>query len=238
MTRLTTYPHVVRTGYQTKPLCTNTQCVNTQIDPEVEVLAAAALVAGATPVVVGAAGAAPAVVAEDPIHAILRTCDETLLAARMISINVEGLDSLSAFSQLNGDSDVSEMLKRMAARPTAAGREIDSRHPTHSRWENQVVVKIDSFAKVLGTLFPSLLFPAMSSLPRLVQQQLNNERSVHPDVVVIQDRIGLVGGNSVVHHYFWRRARPPETTNLLLSWWIFILQNSRFYRCSHPPCWH
>ena len=42
----------------------------------------------------------------------------------MTFINVEGLDSLSAFTQLNGDSDVSEMLKCMATRPIAAGRVI------------------------------------------------------------------------------------------------------------------
>lgn len=43
----------------------------------------------------------------------------------MTFINVEGLDSLSAFTQeLNGDSDISEMSKRMAIRPSAARRVI------------------------------------------------------------------------------------------------------------------
>ena len=42
----------------------------------------------------------------------------------MTFINVEGLDSLSAFTQLNGDSDVSEMSKRTATRPIAARRVI------------------------------------------------------------------------------------------------------------------
>jgi hypothetical protein len=42
----------------------------------------------------------------------------------MTFINVEGLDSISAFIQLNGDSDVTEMAKRMAARPSVAGRVI------------------------------------------------------------------------------------------------------------------
>ena len=95
------------------------------MDPEAEVLAADA-VAGAGPVVAtAAAGIAPANVAEDPIHAVLRTCGVALLAARMTFINVEGLDSISAFIQLNGDSeDVTEMAKRMAARPSAAGRVI------------------------------------------------------------------------------------------------------------------
>ncbi len=49
-----------------------------------------------------------------------------LLAARMtFFINVEGLDLISAFLiQLNGDSDETEMAKRMAAWPSAAGRVI------------------------------------------------------------------------------------------------------------------
>ena len=79
----------------------------------------------ALPVVAAAAaGIAPANVAEDPIHAVLRTCGVALLAARMTFINVEGLDSISTFIQFNGDSDVIEMAKRMAARPSVAGRVI------------------------------------------------------------------------------------------------------------------
>ena len=69
-------------------------------------------------------GAAPDDVAEDPIHAVFRTCGVGLLAARMTFVNVEGLDSLSAFTQLNGDTDVTEMAKRMASRPAASGRVI------------------------------------------------------------------------------------------------------------------
>jgi hypothetical protein len=79
----------------------------------------------ALPVVAAAAaGIAPANIAEDPIHAVLRTCGVALLAARMTFINVEGLDSISTFIQFNGDSDVIEMAKRMAARPSVAGRVI------------------------------------------------------------------------------------------------------------------
>ena len=79
----------------------------------------------ALPVVAAAAaGIAPANVAEDPIHAVLRTCGVALLAARMTFLNVEGLDSISTFIQFNGDSDVIEMAKRMAARPSVAGRVI------------------------------------------------------------------------------------------------------------------
>jgi hypothetical protein len=75
------------------------------MDPEAEVLPADA-VAGAAPVIAAAAaGIAPANVAEDPIHDVLRTCGVAILAARMtFFINVEGLDSMSAFIQLNGDS--------------------------------------------------------------------------------------------------------------------------------------
>ena len=79
-------------------------------------------VAGAAPVIAAPAGIAPANVAEDPIHTVLRTCGVALLAASMTFINVEGLDLLSAFTQLNGNSDVTEMAKRMAARPAASGR--------------------------------------------------------------------------------------------------------------------
>ena len=93
------------------------------MDPEIEAIAAGA-VAAAAPVVAAAGGIAPANVAEDPIHAVLRTCGVTLLAARTTFINVEGLDSISAFTQLNGDTDVTEMAKRMASRPSAAGRVI------------------------------------------------------------------------------------------------------------------
>jgi hypothetical protein len=91
------------------------------MDPEAKVLAADAI-AGAAPVVT--AGIAPANVAEDPIHAHLRTCAVALLAACMTFINVEGLDLISAFIQLNGDSDVTEMARRMTARPSVAGRVI------------------------------------------------------------------------------------------------------------------
>jgi hypothetical protein len=94
------------------------------MDPEAEVLAAD-VVASAAPVVAAAtAGIAPVNVAEDPIHAVLRTCRVALLAARMTIINIEGHDSISAFIPLNGDSDVTEMTKRMAARLSATGRVI------------------------------------------------------------------------------------------------------------------
>jgi hypothetical protein len=90
------------------------------MDPEAKVLAADAL-AGAAPVVALATGIAPANVAEDPIHAVLRAYGVALLAACMTFINVEGLDSLPAFTQLNRkNSDTTEMAKRMATRLSAS----------------------------------------------------------------------------------------------------------------------
>jgi hypothetical protein len=71
---------------------------------------------------VAAAGAVAA--AEHPIHQVLRTCGVSSAAATMTFINIEGLDSLTAFAQLNGDSDVTEMAKCMASRPNTAGRVI------------------------------------------------------------------------------------------------------------------
>ena len=87
------------------------------MDPHVEELDAAAA---------GAAAAATGVVAaaENPIHQVLRTFGVTTLAARMTFINVKGLDELSAFAQLSGDADVTEMAKRMASRPSTVGRVI------------------------------------------------------------------------------------------------------------------
>ena len=121
VTRLTTYPLEVWTEHSNKPLHEH-KYIKSKMDSVAEVLAADA-VAGSAPVVAAAAAGivAPANVAEDPIHAALRTCGVALLAARMTFINVESLDSISAFIQLNGDSDVPEMAKRMAARPSAAG---------------------------------------------------------------------------------------------------------------------
>lgn len=89
-------------------------------------LADAAPGAGAAPVVAGAAGAAPppVIAVEDPIHEVLRTCGITVLASCMTFINVEGLDTLTAFAMMDGDTDVTEMAKCMAYRPTAADRVI------------------------------------------------------------------------------------------------------------------
>jgi hypothetical protein len=61
----------------------------------------------------------------NPVHDVLITCGITNIAHRMTFLNVEGLDSISAFASMSGDSDVTEMAKRMASRPNiAAGRVI------------------------------------------------------------------------------------------------------------------
>ena len=56
----------------------------------------------------------------NPVHEILTICGITTAANRETFINIEGLDSVEAFASMNGDSDVTEMAKRMASRPNAA----------------------------------------------------------------------------------------------------------------------
>ena len=58
----------------------------------------------------------PVVAAANPIHDVLALCGVNTAAARATFINIEGLDSIDAFAMLNGDSDVTEMAKRMASR--------------------------------------------------------------------------------------------------------------------------
>jgi hypothetical protein len=61
----------------------------------------------------------------NPVHNVLITRGITNLAHRMTFLNVEGLDLIAAFASMSGDSDVTEMAKRMASRPNkAAGRVI------------------------------------------------------------------------------------------------------------------
>ena len=77
--------------------------------------------------VAGAAGGEVAADAEppNPIHGVLTTCGITTASHRDVFINIEGLDSISAFTRISGDTDVTEMAKRMASRPNvAAGRVI------------------------------------------------------------------------------------------------------------------
>lgn len=63
-------------------------------------------------------------VAVNPIHNVLALCGVDTEEARAVFINVEGLNSVDAFAMLDGDKDVIEMAKRMAARDDAAGRVI------------------------------------------------------------------------------------------------------------------
>ena len=70
----------------------------------------------------GAAAGVVAVVAEppNPIHGVFKTCGITTASHRNVFINIEGLNSISAFTKISGDTDVTEMAKRMASRPNAA----------------------------------------------------------------------------------------------------------------------
>ena len=61
----------------------------------------------------------------DPVYEVLTICGITTAANCATFITFEGLDSLEAFASMNGDSDVTEMAKRMSSRPyPATGREI------------------------------------------------------------------------------------------------------------------
>ena len=52
----------------------------------------------------------------NPVHNVLNLCGVTAAASRQIFIDVEGLDSIDAFANLNGDNDVTEMAKRKLKR--------------------------------------------------------------------------------------------------------------------------
>ena len=85
------------------------------MDPQVKVLDAATA---------AVAAAGTVVAAKHPIQQVLSTCGVVTAAACMTFINVEGLHSRTAFAQLNGDADITEMAKRMAWSPSTAGRVI------------------------------------------------------------------------------------------------------------------
>jgi len=57
---------------------------------------------------------------EDPVHRVLEVCGITNNTARRTFINIEGLSNIEAFGAMSGDSDVTEMAKRMASRSSAA----------------------------------------------------------------------------------------------------------------------
>jgi hypothetical protein len=81
----------------------------------------------AEPVAAAVAEDAVVVQAEppNPIHDVFVTCGVTNAAHRSTLMDVEGLDSIAAFTSMSGDVDITEMAKRMASRPSvAAGRVI------------------------------------------------------------------------------------------------------------------
>ena len=59
-----------------------------------------------------------------PVHNLLNFCGVTAAVSDQIFIDVEGLDTIVAFANLNGDNDVTEMAKRMASQTAAVGRVI------------------------------------------------------------------------------------------------------------------
>jgi hypothetical protein len=60
----------------------------------------------------------------NPVHNVLNICGVTVEASRQIFIDIDGLHSIDAFAYLNGDSDVTEMAKRMACCTSTVGRVI------------------------------------------------------------------------------------------------------------------
>ena len=63
----------------------------------------------------------PPAVAINPIHGVLQVCGVNAVASRDIFINMEGLDSIESFALLSGDTDVTEMAKRMSSRSVNGG---------------------------------------------------------------------------------------------------------------------
>ena len=61
----------------------------------------------------------------NPIHDVFVTCGVTNAAHRATLIEIEGLDSIAAFTSMSGNVDITEMVKRMASQPSvASGRVI------------------------------------------------------------------------------------------------------------------
>ncbi|KAI2497401.1 hypothetical protein MHU86_9792 [Fragilaria crotonensis] len=57
---------------------------------------------------------------ENPVHRVLQICGIANNANRLTFLNIEGLDTIEAFGSMSGDTDVTEMAKRMAARSSVA----------------------------------------------------------------------------------------------------------------------
>ena len=69
-------------------------------------------------------GAVAPIPPANPVHGVNAVCGILTNASCQTLIDVEGLNSIDALATLNGDSDVTEMAKRMAARTANAGRVI------------------------------------------------------------------------------------------------------------------
>jgi hypothetical protein len=73
---------------------------------------------------VGGLIAPPGAPVENPVHNVLALCGVTSFNARQNFITIEGLDTIDAFATLSGDSDVTEMAKRMASRSSVAAGKV------------------------------------------------------------------------------------------------------------------
>ena len=61
----------------------------------------------------------------NPVHGVLLTCGITNATHCEVFMDIEGLNSVAAFAAMSGNTDVTEMAKRMASRwNAAAGRVI------------------------------------------------------------------------------------------------------------------
>ena len=102
MTRLTSYPSWYGPDAE---LTYSHASIRTQMDAEP--------VAAAGTVVVN-------VELPNPVHGVLMTCGITNATQHEVFMDIEGLDLIAAFAAMSGDTDVTEMAKRMASRPNAA----------------------------------------------------------------------------------------------------------------------
>ncbi len=73
---------------------------------------------------VGGPIAPPGAPVDNPVHNVLALCGVTSFNARQNFITIEGLDTIDAFATLSGDSDITEMAKRMASRSSVAAGKV------------------------------------------------------------------------------------------------------------------
>ncbi|KAI2493629.1 hypothetical protein MHU86_20917 [Fragilaria crotonensis] len=53
----------------------------------------------------------------NPVHNVLNMCGVTVPATHLIFIDIKGLDTIDAFANLNGDSNITEMARTLTRRP-------------------------------------------------------------------------------------------------------------------------